>query len=253
MRRSILILTCLFSVGLRAATTTVTVFNFGFNPQTITVNAGDTVHWDNTVGGFHNVAPNGGSEPTANGSSSGWTYDFQFLNPGTYPYYCQVHGSASMNGAVIVVTATMTSTPTPTMTPTDVPAGSTATNTPTISPTFTESPVVSATPTRTVTPTLTPGSPPITFFDKAPELLLAPNPQKLGSPVCLYSGFVPDTSHWNVYNTALERVASLDFSGTALQCWDTDKAAPGLYYVDVKWVLTDGRVKHSKQKVVLWR
>ncbi len=211
------------AIRLNAATTTVVLGpGNSFNPSSITVNVGDTVHWDNSTGsgGFHNVAPNGGSEPVANSSNTGWTYDFTFNNPGAFPYFCQVHGGG-MSGVVNVAATT----PTPGTTPT-----------------------VGTTPTPGST-----GTPPIKIFDQAPELLLAPNPQKLGAPVCLYSGFVPDTSHWNVYNTALERVASLDFSGAALQCWDTDKAAPGLYYVDVKWVLTDGRVKHSKQKVVLWR
>lgn len=224
-----------------AATTNVNVFNFGFNPSSITVNVGDTVHWTNSSG-FHNVASNGGSEPAANASGSGWTYDYTFNTAGAFPYLCQVHGAGSMSGVVNVAPLTTpTETPTVTVTPTDVPPGSTATITPTFSP------------TSTVSPTVTPGTPPVKLFDKSPELILAPNPQQIGAPVCLYSNATPQESHWNIYNTALERVASLDFVGPALQCWDTSKATPGLYYIDAKWTLADGGIKRVKQKVVLWR
>lgn len=240
-----------------AATTTVDTFSFGFNPSSITVAVGDTVHWT-ISSGFHNVAPNGGTEPAGNSPGSSWTYDYTFNNPGAFPYYCQVHGAAAMSGVVNVEpapTATDTPSPSPTLTitetPTDVPVGSTVTDTPTFSPTATVSPT--ATPTRTVTATATPGSPGIQLFDHSPELILAPNPQQIGMPICLYSHSIPQESHWNVYNTLAERVASLDFSGPGLQCWDTSNVVPGLYYVDVKWTLANGGIKRVKQKVVLWR
>jgi hypothetical protein len=140
-----------------------------------------------------------------------------------------------MNGVVNVAATSPSETPSITASPTDVPPGSTATITP------------------TVTPTLTPGSPVIQIFDKAPEILLAPNPLKVGETVCLYSGAVPAEAEWEIYNTALQRVAHLSFSGPGLECWDTKAAAPGLYYVDVKWVLPDAKIKRAKQKVVLWR
>lgn len=243
MRRALYLVLMVFGLQswAHAATTNVNVFNFGFSPSSITVNVGDTVHWTNTSG-FHNVGPNGGSEPVANGSGTGWTYDYQFNTAGAYPYLCQVHGAGSMSGVVnVAAPTTPTETPTVTATPTDVPVGSTPTNTPTISP------------TNTPTPTVTPGTPSVILFDKSPELILAPNPQQIGAPICLYSTSVPQESHWNIYNTALERVASLDFVGASLQCWDTSKATPGLYYIDAKWTLANGGIKRVKQKVVLWR
>jgi hypothetical protein len=93
----------------------------------------------------------------------------------------------------------------------------------------------------------------VQLFDHAPELMLAPNPLQIGQSVCLYSKDSPAEGRWDVYNTGLQRVAHLSFSGPGLQCWDTTALAPGLYYVDVEWILPDARIKRSKQKVVLWR
>lgn len=251
------LLTLFVAVQARAATTTVNLIGSSFSPNSITVQVGDTVHWVNgPSGGFHNVVADGASFNSGGAANPTWTYDFVFGSAGAFAYYCQIHGSAGgggMSGVVNVIQPTETSTPTPTATETDVPLGSTETDTPTVSPTFTESPVVTATSTRTPTPTNTPGSPVIQLFDKAPDLILAPNPQALGDPVCLYSGSVSEEGHWDVYNSGAERVASLDFRGPGQQCWDTTKAATGLYYVDVKWILPDGHIKRMKQKVVLWR
>ncbi len=60
--------------------------------SSITVNVGDTVHWDNSTAsaGLHNVAPNGGTEPVANAAGDPWTYDYTFNNPGAFPYYLSV-------------------------------------------------------------------------------------------------------------------------------------------------------------------
>ena len=268
MRSTLSLLFLIFGLqGLTfAATTNVTVSNFSFSPASITVNVGDTVHWSNS-GGTHNVNADGGSFINGAPSSAAWTFDNQFNTAGAFAYYCQVHGSAGgggMSGVVNVAVAptateTPTSTETPTITatftisetPTGVPFGSTLTETPTS--TFTATPTATPSATRTVTATATPGSPVIQLFDKSPELILAPNPQKIGQPICLYSNSISQESHWNVYNTALERVASLDFLGPDLQCWDTSKCVPGLYYIDAKWTLANGGIKRVKQKVVLWR
>jgi hypothetical protein len=84
-------------------------------------------------------------------------------------------------------------------------------------------------------------------------MLMAPNPLKVGETVCLYSKDSPAEAHWDIYNTGLQRVAHLSFNGSGMQCWDTKTNAPGLYYVNVEWVLPDAKVKRMKQKVVLWR
>lgn len=199
---------------LSAATITVVLGpGNAYVSNSITVNVGDTVHWDNSTAsaGFHNVSPTVlDTEISPNAVGNPWTYDHTFNSPGSFAYFCQQHG-AGMSGVVNVA-----------------PGGG---------------PAATATATTAT----------VQLFDKAPELLLAPNPLKVGNPVCLYSALSSVESHWDIYNTGLQRVAGLDFSGAGLQCWDTKSVAAGLYYVSVRWVLANAQVKRMKQKVVLWR
>lgn len=84
----------------------VSVINNSFNPSSLTVAAGTTVTW--TWGGGaiqHNVVPVG-TEPTGSGAPANApkTYQFTFNTPGTFTYYCAVHGSPTggMRGTIIV-------------------------------------------------------------------------------------------------------------------------------------------------------
>ncbi len=86
-----------------------------FSPQTITINAGDTVTFINK-GGFHNVVADDGSFRCARGcdgdgkggnggaSNSNWLVSVTFNNPGAIGYFCEVHGmpGAGMFGTVNV-------------------------------------------------------------------------------------------------------------------------------------------------------
>ncbi|MCZ4407671.1 T9SS type A sorting domain-containing protein [Cryomorphaceae bacterium 1068] len=103
--------TLLFSISIAtivSAQTThnVTVFNFGFDPEVLTIDQGDIVIWTNTEG-FHNVDGNTETfpnNPVAFGneaSSELWTYQFTFENVGNYDYQCAIH-PALMSGTVIV-------------------------------------------------------------------------------------------------------------------------------------------------------
>lgn len=81
---------------------TVGVVNFEYQPNTVTVQVGDTVTWNNTEG-FHSVDADDGSFGNAPGN--GWTFTHTFTAPGTYEYFCEVHSTASgtnMNGVVVV-------------------------------------------------------------------------------------------------------------------------------------------------------
>jgi plastocyanin len=71
-----------------------------FNPNTLTINAGDTISWTNS-GGFHNVNGSLSTYPSnpegfTNGSasSSGWNYKKAFILPGSYNYRCDPHASS---------------------------------------------------------------------------------------------------------------------------------------------------------------
>ncbi|HSJ76669.1 MAG TPA: plastocyanin/azurin family copper-binding protein, partial [Gemmatimonadales bacterium] len=66
-----------------------------FQPSTLTVSAGTTVTWSWAASAQdHNVRPVG-TEPSRSGNPRDGpaTYQFTFNTPGTYTYYCEVHGS----------------------------------------------------------------------------------------------------------------------------------------------------------------
>lgn len=101
-----------------AANQVVTLNNNAFTPNSVTINVGDTVTFQNQ-GGVHNVvsdpgAPNtftcanGCVETGGNGIPSGanWSAVVTFLNPGQTRYHCEVHGGPGglgMSGVVNVV------------------------------------------------------------------------------------------------------------------------------------------------------
>lgn len=89
----------------------VTVQNFSFTAQNVTINEGEKVTWNN-ISGFHNVASNdgttfrcgpGGCDQTGGDGSAGnasWTTEFTFNTRGVYNYVCEIH--AGMTGTVTV-------------------------------------------------------------------------------------------------------------------------------------------------------
>ena len=93
--------------GIGAKTYTVTIKNFAFSPQTLTINKGDTVIWVNEDSAPHQIASN--PHPThtdlpglVSGSlSTGQSYSFTFDKAGTFGYHCHIH--PSMTGTIIVL------------------------------------------------------------------------------------------------------------------------------------------------------
>lgn len=100
-------------------TVTVFVFNFGYstvrpseNPDPIDpiINVGDTIRWQ-WIGGTHDVIsiPDQAEMFASPLRSSGFTFSHTFNTPGTYQYYCSLHGgfipgfAYGMAGRVIVV------------------------------------------------------------------------------------------------------------------------------------------------------
>jgi plastocyanin len=82
----------------RADETKVTIDNFTFNPQTLTVKAGTTVTWTNQDDIPHTIAnpPTFRSKPLDTEQS----YSFTFTTPGTYKYFCSLH--PHMTGTIVV-------------------------------------------------------------------------------------------------------------------------------------------------------
>jgi plastocyanin len=96
-----------------AANTNVAVSSNQFTAKDVTVNQGDTVTWHNN-GGTHNVHFDDNSfiMPSPP-SSAAWTVLQTFNTPGTFRYYCQVHGGPGGIGMSGTVTVNGTGYPRP--------------------------------------------------------------------------------------------------------------------------------------------
>lgn len=76
---------------------TVVIHNFAFNPNPVTLHAGQTVVWRFDDGSIpHNVTGDGWASPI---QSSG-DYAHAFGAPGTYAYHCTIH--KGMDGQLVV-------------------------------------------------------------------------------------------------------------------------------------------------------
>ena len=72
---------------------------FGYDPNPITINVGDTIRWINNDGVNHTTTSgNWDSGTLAPGDSHPETFD----SPGTFNYFCSIHGAASMSATVVV-------------------------------------------------------------------------------------------------------------------------------------------------------
>ena len=85
----------------------VQLVNSAFDPDSISINIGDTVSWTNNSGGYHNV--NGtltdfSSNPEGFGNpvDQNWTFEHIFNTTGSYDYRCDAHYGMGMIGKVIV-------------------------------------------------------------------------------------------------------------------------------------------------------
>ncbi len=87
-----------------AGAQTVTMTDFEFNPKEITVAVGTTVTWVNNGAKSHSATADDGSFDTGL-FQPGQSKSVKFDKPGTYPYFCQLHGDKggqAMSGVVIV-------------------------------------------------------------------------------------------------------------------------------------------------------
>jgi plastocyanin len=89
----------------------VQVLNNSFEPDVITVTAGQRVIWvwESEEIGVHNVAPDEQHPARSGNPETGpHTYSYTFDQVGTFQYYCEVHGDVNgvgMSGRVIVEAA----------------------------------------------------------------------------------------------------------------------------------------------------
>ena len=135
----------------QAATTTVTLTDNAYSPQSVTIKVNDTALWKvppNVVGSCHSVSSSDGLFDSGTlatgllclgGSAPSWPHTF--TKAGTYHYFCKF--VTNMTGVVTVEAPSPTPPPTPTPTPSPSPSPS-ASSSPTPTPSPTDSSLAAA-------------------------------------------------------------------------------------------------------------
>ena len=82
----------------------VDMIDNSFRPAEIEVAAGTEVVWTNGGRHPHNVLPAEGDDWGSEAFETGGTYTHRFTEPGTYAYYCSLHGTTTkgMVGTIVV-------------------------------------------------------------------------------------------------------------------------------------------------------
>ena len=83
---------------------TVSIDNFTFMPQTLTVKAGTTVTWTNRDDIPHGIASENNAFAKSKALDTDDSYSVMFATPGTYKYFCYVH--PHMTGTIVVEPST---------------------------------------------------------------------------------------------------------------------------------------------------
>jgi len=83
-----------------AAASAVSIDNFTFTPQTLTVKAGTTVTWTNRDDIPHGIASDNNAFRRSKALDTDDKFAFTFTTPGTYKYFCYVH--PHMTGTILV-------------------------------------------------------------------------------------------------------------------------------------------------------
>ena len=76
--------------------------NNTFSPANLTIRVGDTVRWENSGGGEHNVTADDGSFRNGDPSTANWQFSRVFNTAGTVDYNCETHVAVGMTGRVTV-------------------------------------------------------------------------------------------------------------------------------------------------------
>jgi len=85
-------------------TSTVSIDNFSFGPQALTVKAGTTVTWTNKDDIPHGIASANNAFKKGPALDTDESFSFTFTTPGTYQYFCYLH--PHMVGSIVVEATT---------------------------------------------------------------------------------------------------------------------------------------------------
>jgi plastocyanin len=100
-----------------AVTQAVSMVDFAFQPDPISIPVGTSVQWANATSGTSST-PHTTTSDTGLWDSgtlnAGQTFSITFKNPGTFTYHCTFHQSLGMTGTITVIAPTSTPTRTPT-------------------------------------------------------------------------------------------------------------------------------------------
>ena len=83
--------------------TAISIDNFTFTPQTVTVKAGTTVSWTNKDDIPHGIAATNNAFTRSKALDTDDSFSFTFTTPGSYQYFCYVH--PHMTGTIVVEAA----------------------------------------------------------------------------------------------------------------------------------------------------
>ncbi len=92
------------AAGEAATPGAITIDNFTFNPQGLTVKAGTTITWTNKDDIPHGIASTNNAFKKSKALDTDDSFSFTFTAPGTYQYFCYLH--PHMTGAIVVEAGT---------------------------------------------------------------------------------------------------------------------------------------------------
>jgi len=87
----------------QATATAVSIDNFTFTPQRLTVNAGTIVTWTNKDDIPHGIAYANNAFTRSKALDTDDSYSLRFATPGIYQYFCYIH--PHMTGTIVVEAA----------------------------------------------------------------------------------------------------------------------------------------------------
>jgi plastocyanin len=171
-----------------AATQQVVLANQRFSPAHVEIALGDTVDWVAGDDGHTVTARDGTFDSSPRGlMSEGDEFRYRFRVPGTFAYYCRMHGSKGMQGEIVVIDPSAPTTTTTRLTPVTAAATTTSTAATTTSAapettTTTSRPLATSSTTslsQATATTVLPGTPAV----PQEAVAMNPNARLVGSPI----------------------------------------------------------------------